>query len=193
MLESAYHESLDLISQCMNTLQYCSSFDPVAEGYLAILQPIHLTLSTPETTASKRARMFRDPDTCETYSSNEVMLDHILELISAPYGGEANLMDHEFFSVPGNSANVSEHYRFMYPQQQQQQPQQAMHAYAHPRQGNHYQQSYYSDSRIPASPTRSRQDVTMGGTSEHSNGSPRQSRENTWTKEEYEAFFRRAA
>jgi hypothetical protein len=121
------------------------------------------------------------------------MLDHILELIRAPYGGEANLMDHEFFSVLGKSANVSEHYRFMYPHQQQhQQPQQAMHAYAHPHQGNHYQQSCYSDSRVPAFPTRTQQDVTMGGTSEHPDRSPRQTKGNTWTKEEYEAFFRRA-
>ncbi|KAA8893373.1 hypothetical protein FN846DRAFT_538349 [Sphaerosporella brunnea] len=208
MLESAFNESLDLISKCTSTLQHCSTLDAVAEGYLAVLRPIYLTLCTPETTATKRARMFRDPftagqigepDLSETYPSNEAMLGHIIELMKTPYCDVEATTPHGFFSEAGNP---SEHYRFMYqqqqqqqqhpqhqqPQQQHQQPQQQQRQGLHAYQGNHH--NHY----VPASPTRARQDVIMGGTEEHPTGSPRQrhrGRGRQWTREEYEAFFGR--
>ncbi|KAI5843260.1 hypothetical protein BZA05DRAFT_343908 [Tricharina praecox] len=222
MLESVFNESLDLISKCIATMQHCASFDAVADGYLAVLRPMFNTLRTPEPTrAAKRARMFRDPSTGQNdpavsgaYPSNEALLDHILELMRAPYGGESTILDQDFFAVPGRTANVAEYYRFMHQsqqqpqQQQQQQHHQHHHQHQHHQQQHHHQQQqhqqypqqqqqqhlqnqqHYAQLHVPPSPNRARMDAPMRGTEEST--SPRQQgKGHPWTKEEYEAFFRR--
>jgi len=208
MLESAFNESLDLISKCIATTQHCASFDAVADGYLTVLRPMFNTLRTPEPTrAAKRARMFRDPSTGQcndpavtgSYPSNEALLDHILELMKAPYGGEATILDQDFFAVPGRTANVSEYYRFMYQPQQQQQhghgPQSAhspQQQQQQQQQQHLQQQQYYAQLHVPPSPNRVRTDGVIRVTGDTT--FPRQQgkgQPHPWTKEEYEAFFRR--
>jgi len=194
MLESAFNESLDLISKCITTLQHCATFDAVSQGYLNILLRIYRTLLTPEpSVAAKRARLYRDPFTSpfgdpvsETYPANEVMLDHILELLKAPYGGESTIIDQDFFSA-GGAANFSEHYRFLYTPP-------ANARFNNTLNGIQLQQSvhyphYANQHPVPVSPTTSRE-VRMGNTPLDHQASP--PKYPLRSREEYEAFFRRA-
>lgn len=210
MFESAFVESLELMAKCIATVQHCASFDAVANGFLAVLRPMFNTLRTPEPTgAAKRARMFRDPFAAHddpavagAYPSNEALLGHILHLLKTPYGGEATTLDQDFFVVPDRVATFPEHYRFMDEPQQhghgsqpvqhhqhQQQNRHAQHPHPHPHHQQLHQQQQqqqYAQADVLPSPNRA-----LRGTGE--SASPRQPGKggHPWTKEEYEAFFRR--
>jgi hypothetical protein len=114
------------------------------------------------------------------------MLDHILELLKAPYGGESTIIDQDFFSA-GGAANFSEHYRFLYTPP-------ANARFNNTLNGIQLQQSvhyphYANQHPVPVSPTMSRE-VRIGNTPlDHQVSPPKYPLR---SREEYEAFFRRA-
>lgn len=107
-IETEFKQSISHTEHCIEALQYCSVFDPVAQSYLQVLQPLHDTLSTPE--PSVRTRRLRN-HAAMSFPSTEELVEHVVELIRTPFGGESVVVDNEYFA--GN-VDWPEGYRFLY-------------------------------------------------------------------------------
>ncbi|KAI5781276.1 hypothetical protein EDC01DRAFT_620010 [Geopyxis carbonaria] len=164
MLESAFTDNMSLISRCLPVLSHCASFDAVAARYLSILTPIHAALSAPQT----NRRTHQQP-------SNEDLLDHILELMRTPFGGERGVLGPEcdLFSVRGT---LPEGWRFLV------QPQPVF-----PGHGS----SASSQSSGHSSGNRAKIDVEDNFSVAGGGGGGGGRKYPHRTREEYEAFFRR--
>lgn len=164
-LESAFTENMSLISRCLLVLSHCATFDAVAARYLQILNPIHAALAAPPTTRRAAPQQL----------SNEDLLEHILELMRTPFGGERDVLDAEcdLFTMRGA---LPEGWRFLV------QPQPAFPGYAGTRANSVAHAGHASGNRAKMDMGEEGAGAIGGGGRKH----PER------TREEYEMLFRRA-
>lgn len=112
MFESVFLANLEAIEKCMEALELCAKFDPVAEGYRKNLWPIHQNLAGPNAHAGPTSTKGKRGRVNVSFPSNEVMLEHILDLFRRMYGGEETILDQNFLT--SHRESLPENYRFMY-------------------------------------------------------------------------------
>ena len=104
--------------KCIETLKHCAQFDVVSESYLNLLSPIYRTLMVPEPVMHSEGSWQFLPglmgqNVRELVPAKEVIMEHILDLLKAPYGGESAILEQDPLKAV-NHSNVPEEYRFIY-------------------------------------------------------------------------------
>lgn len=118
MVESAFNQSMSLIMKCMQTLKHCAQFDVVSESYLNLLSPIYRVLMVPEPVMPNGGGWqflpgLMEQNVQELVPAKEVIMEHILDLLRAPYGGESAILEQDPLKAV-NHSDVPEEYRFIY-------------------------------------------------------------------------------